>query len=325
MEKQNFISTDSFQLQERTAVILANMGAPDTEKEMKTFLKRMFRDKAIIYAPALVRLLVSEMISTFRYKSSWQKYMLIGGSPLQKSMNAIASDFQKKLPDNFSVHPVYSYSAPFIEQRIKELYADGIRQFFVLSMYPQASFSTSGSVASSLQSIKNNFRDIRFKFIEDFYDNKLFVQYWVDLIRAKKDLEGYQKPFLLFSAHAIPQSFIERGDQYAAKMEKSAQLIANQLGLAYGLSYQSKIGPTNWTKPYTLDKLTELSENDVDEIIVVPLSFVNENLETRYDLDTELIPFSQNKLKIKNICRVEIPVSDGKLVSMFQNFITSTK
>ncbi len=310
---------------ERTAVILANMGAPGSEKEMKTFLKRMFMDKAIIYVPLPVRILLSAFISNLRYKSSWRKYMQIGGSPLQKSMNSISGDLQQLLSSNYPIYPVYSYSEPFIENKLRELYGEGFRQFFVISMYPQSSFSTVGSVLTSLQKFERDFQDIRLHYVEDFYNDASFIQYWSDLIRGKINIEGYAKPFLLFSSHAIPQSFVDRGDIYCTKSEESARLIADQLGMPYCVSYQSKIGPTNWTKPYTVETLLELSKNNVNEIIIVPLSFINENLETRYDLDVELIPYAKNVLKIKNISRVEIPMSDQTLVKMFHRFITSTK
>lgn len=303
------------------AVLLANMGAPVSEKEMKFFLKRMFNDKAIIYAPAWVRLLVSTVISNVRYKSSWKKYLQIGGSPLQKSMDKTAEDLKLLLDDNYLVSSVYSYSEPFIGTKIKELYELGIKDITVVSMYPQASFSTTGSVQTTLDKMQCRYNDIKFCFIEDYFDNELYIDSWVELIKKKATQMNYKNPYLLFSSHAIPESFIKRGDLYTKKMEKSAGMIAEKLNLPYSLSYQSKIGPTAWTRPYTIDQLNELHSKEVNEIIVVPLSFINENLETRYDLDSELIPYGLNELGIKDICRVAIPESNLILVKMFYNFI----
>jgi ferrochelatase len=304
-----------------TAVLLANMGAPDSEQEMKVFLKRMFNDKAILYTPYLVRTFVSTLISNVRYKSSWKKYQQIGGSPLQNSMDKTAEELQQLLGSHCLVSSVYSYSKPFIHNKVSELYAQGIRHFEIISMYPQTSYSTTGSVQASLDSLKEKFHDIQFRFIEDYFDHPLFIAYWEKLISKKIKNENYQKPHLLFSAHAIPQSFVKRGDKYAQKMDKSAKLIAEALNLPYGLGYQSKIGPIEWTRPYTTDLLNELHSKGIDELIVVPLSFVNENLETRFDLDTELIPYAKNELKMEKICRIEIPLSDATLVKMFYSFI----
>ena len=312
---------ENIHLNQKRIVFLANMGAPDSEKEMKVFLKRMFNDKAILYAPDFVRAFASTFISNVRYKSSWKKYQLIGGSPLQNSMDKTAADLEQLLGADYAVSSVYSYSAPFLFDVVSELYAQGIRYFEIMSMYPQASYSTTGSVQASLDQLKAKFHDIQFRFIEDYYDHPLFIDYWTQLIAEKIRQENYSNPYILFSSHAIPQSFIKRGDTYAQKMEKSAKLIAGVLNLPYGLGYQSKIGPIEWTRPYTIDLLNELHNEGIDELIVVPLSFVNENLETRFDLDTELIPYAKNKLKIKKICRVEIPASDATLVKMFKGFI----
>jgi ferrochelatase len=305
------------------AVLLANMGAPVSEKGMKVFLKRMFSDKAILYAPAFVRSVVSTLLSNVRYKSSWKKYLQINGSPLQRSMEKMASDLQQLLSNEYIVNAVYSYSEPFIEEKIAELYRQGIREMWVISMYPQASYSTTGSVQTSLDKMQNKYNDIRFRFIEDYFDNELFIDYWKKLISDKIAEMKYTQPYLLFSSHAIPRSFIDRGDLYTEKMNTSARLISESLGWKYSLSYQSKIGPIEWTKPYTSDYLKELSKKGIDEIIVVPLSFINENLETRYDLDTELIPYGLNTLGIKNICRITLPDSSPYLVKMFREFINS--
>lgn len=118
------------------AVLLANMGAPVSEKDMKVFLKRMFSDKAILYAPTFLRFIVSSIISNLRYKSSWQKYLKIGGSPLQKSMDKMTADLQVLLSEDYVVSSVYSYSEPFIEEKIAELYKLGIKNITVISMYP---------------------------------------------------------------------------------------------------------------------------------------------------------------------------------------------
>ena len=305
------------------AVLLANMGAPVSEKGMKVFLKRMFSDKAILYAPAFVRSVVSTLLSNVRYKSSWKKYLLINGSPLQRSMDKMAVDLQQLLSNEYIVNAVYSYSEPFIEEKIAELYRQGIREMWVISMYPQASYSTTGSVQTSLDKMQNRFNDIRCCFVEDYFDNEFFINYWKELIRDKMAEMNYTQPYLLFSSHGIPRSFIDRGDLYTEKMNTSARLISESLGWKYSLSYQSKIGPIEWTKPYTIDQLKALHTKGINEIIVVPLSFINENLETRYDLDTELIPYGLNTLGIKNICRVTLPDSNPYLVKMFRGFIKS--
>lgn len=302
------------------AVMLVNMGAPDSEKEMKSFLKRMFSDKAIMYAPAIVRFVFSNIISRVRYKSSWKKYESIGGSPLLQSMEAYRSMLQNQLNDKYIVRSDYSYSRPFINDEIKNLYLHGIREFIIISMYPQSGFSTTESVKSELNQLQKVCTDAKFNFVENYFDHPSFIQFWINQIKTKIENVGYSSPFLLFSSHAIPQSFVDRGDTYTQQLEVSAKLISNQLDLKYKLSYQSKIGPVSWTNPDTREYLKMLKNNNINEIILIPLSFINENLETKYDLDSDLIPYAVNELGIKDICRVQIPLVDENLIKMFVKF-----
>ncbi len=305
----------------KTAVLLVNMGAPVSEQGMRLFLRRMFRDRAIIQSPAPVRYLFSELVSRIRYKSSWRKYLSIGGSPLLVSMNKTASGLRKMLGSRYVVVCAYSYSEPFIGNEIADLAMDGIDDFIVISMYPQGSFSTTGSISAVIDKARASFPEIQIRFVEDYSDHPLFVRFWTKQIKAKMEEAGYKNPFLLFSAHAIPRKLVEQGDSYTQKTGKSAELIAGALDLPYGVGYQSKVGPVSWTRPSVAEQLKKLSVRNVDEIILVPLSFVNENLETSYDLDTELIPYAINKLKIRNISRVRIPESDENLLEMYLGFI----
>lgn len=305
----------------KTAVLLVNMGAPVSEQGMKVFLRRLFRDKAIVQAPEPVRRLLAATVSRMRYKSSWRKYLTIGGSPLLNSMNKTAAELQKLLSSNYQVRCAFSYSVPFIENEITELTLDGFEDFVIISMYPQSGFTTTGSIAAVLKRIQETNNGLRIRFVEDYHDNPFFVQLWTNLIIRKIAETGYRHPILLFSAHAIPQSGIKRGDSYPLRIQKSAQLIADALNLPYRVGYQSKLGPVKWTEPSTSEVLKKLSANNASEIIIVPLSFVNENLETCYDLDIKLIPYSINILKIGKICRIHIPESDNTLVRMYRSFI----
>jgi ferrochelatase len=274
----------------------------------------MFNDKAILYAPDFVRAFVSTLISNVRYKSSWKKYQLIGGSPLQNSMDKTAADLEQLLGGDYAVSSVYSYSTPFLF----DVFRNFTQRVYIFRNHVDvsaASYSTRQR-AGSLDQLKAKFHDIHSIYRRLLRSSVLCL--WTNIIAEKIRQQNYNNRIFLFSSHAIPQSFIKRGDTYAQKMEKSAKLIAGALNLPYGLGYQSKIGPIEWTRPYTIDLLNELHNEGIDELIVVPLSFVNENLETRFDLDAELIPY-EKKMKIKRLCRVEIRM-DASLVKNVQRF-----
>ena len=300
-------------------ILLANMGAPNSLSEMRTFLKSMFMDKSILYAPKFVRVIVSSLISTVRYRSSWQKYVLIGGSPLQASMQHMAADLQNLLGDNYKVESVYAYSAPFIEPKLIELAQKTVDEICVISMYPQASYSTTGSVQMSIDKVKAIYPNLNVRFVEDYFAHPLFVEYWSDLIVKAAANAGFEQPHVVFSAHAIPQSFVQRGDQYCQKLETSTALIAQQTGFKCSLCYQSKIGPIAWTRPYTEDFLRTLPANEA--VLLAPLAFVNENLETAYDQDYDIVPFAKSKLGMTKIARVVLPSSHEILIRMFKQFV----
>ncbi len=300
-------------------ILLANMGAPNSLGEMRIFLKSMFMDKSILYAPKFVRLIVSSLISTVRYRSSWAKYELIGGSPLQASMQHMAADLQKLLGNAYEVECVYAYSAPFIEPKLMELAQKTKDEICIISMYPQASYSTTGSVQMSIDKVKAIYPNINVRFVEDYFVHPLFVDYWSNLLVKAAAEAGFEQPHVVFSAHAIPKSFIKRGDQYCQKLEASTALIAQQTGFKCSLCYQSKIGPIEWTRPYTNDFLKQLSPNE--QLLMAPLAFVNENLETAYDLDSDIVPYAKKTLGIKNIARVVLPSSDDVLIKMFKQFV----
>jgi len=304
-----------------TGVLLVNMGSPTSQKEMKHFLFRMFCDRAILPFSKIQRYLLALMISRFRYKKSWKKYVLIGNSPLKESMNALGNALSVELGPDYTVVSAYSYSSPTIRQAVEEFIKKGITSIKVISMYPQSSFSTTGSVRDTLAKIEKKHPTIGISIAESFSGDKNFIAYWVGLIQDIIKKNGYDRPVLLFSAHAIPVYQLGKGDTYVEEIKASAFCIANACGIPYELSYQSKIGKVKWVGPDTKDCLKEMKNEGIDQVILIPLSFINENLETLYDLDTEIIPYGKNSLGFKDICRVHIPSTHPLIIETFRKIV----
>ncbi len=301
-----------------TTVILANMGSATSEAEMKSFLQRMFLDKAIIPAPYPVRLMLSCLISRTRYKKSWGKYKLIGGSPLVKSMNSIQQDLQMALGADYKVLNAYSYSEPQLTAYLKK---EADNKTIVVPLYPQASISTTGSVETEVQNFTKKHKDSNIRITEDFYQNKAFINYWSELIQETLQKEKMQDAHLVFSAHSIPEKYVEKGDQYAKKVRASAKLIAEQLGLPYSVGFQSRIGKMKWVCPDTQELLHKLVKTEKKQLLLVPIAFVNENLETRYDLDIEIMPAVQKRYPDLHIARAIIPDSHPQLINCLKEKI----
>ena len=304
-----------------TGVLLVNMGSPSSQKEMKHFLFHMFCDRAILPFPKIQRYFLAFMISRIRYKSSWKKYVLIGSSPLKESMNALEKALSVELGPEYTVASAYSYSSPTIRQAVEEFITKNITSIKVIPMYPQSSYSTTGSVRDMLAKIKKKHPAIRISIAEAFSGDKNFIAYWVSLIQDTIREYGYDRPVLLFSAHAIPVYQVEKGDTYVDEIKSSAFCIAKACGIPYEVSYQSKIGKVKWVGPDTKDCLQEMKTEGTDQIILIPLSFINENLETLYDLDTEIIPYGKTSLGFKDICRVHIPSTHPQIIETFRKIV----
>jgi protoporphyrin/coproporphyrin ferrochelatase len=292
------------------------MGAPDSLSDMKTFLQRMFCDPNIIPLKKPLRYLVAWIISTARHKKSWAKYQLIGGSPLKKSCNEIALELQKST--NTETFVAYSYSNPSINEVLETMNIKGITEITVLPMYPQWSFSTTRSVLQDIERVMP--KSITYRLIKEYYTEPLFIQFWVKQIQKTIDSTGVKNPTLVFSAHSVPQYHIDQGDSYEKAIHESGKLIADSMNLPYHVSFQSKIGRMKWVEPATITMLKNLSFDGVEEILIIPISFLTENLETLYDIDTEIIP--QFKSTFKTIEKVSLVDSAENLIPLFQN-ITS--
>lgn len=297
------------------------MGSPLSRKEMREFLFNMFTDKAILPFPTLPRTLLALMISTLRSPGSWKKYELIGGSKLMQSMALINEQLSLAIGDDYVVTSAYSYSRPSIRQGVETLRAKGITDIRVITMYPHSAFSTTGSVTTDLNKVKKLYPELRMTELGTYGEDEHFIAYWVDIIQKAMDKNGYKKPTLVFSAHSIPQYNVDDGDTYVEEIKSSARIIAEKLGVAHRVAFQSKIGRIKWVDPDTKDCLKAMKAEGIDEIMLVPISFTNENLETAYDQGCEIMPYGKDELGFQYICRVEIPASHPELIATLKNLL----
>ena len=289
-------------------VLLVNMGGAKSSKELKTFLLNMFRDPHILPFGKFTRNLLSIIISNVRYKKSWIKYDMIGGSPIIDATTQTMLALQKKLGANFSVKIAFSYSSPFINQSLESYISESINEVTVIPLYPQASFTTTSSVEHDVYDAALKTSGIKIHFIKEFYQREGFVNFWTSLISEHTRKNDYSDPCLLFSAHSIPAFQVNKGDTYPQAIESTARAIADRSGCRYELAYQSGMSSGKWIGPDIKNSLKRLAEKDTDEIVIIPVSFVNENLETLYDIDYEIIPYGRMEAGIEHISRVEIPV-----------------
>ncbi len=308
----------------KKAVILVNLGGPSNLDEVKDFLYNLFSDPDIFPLPSLLQQTLAKAIAHFRTPKSKEYYKKIGGkSPILDETKKQAVSLQKELGDEFYVTIAMRYSNPSIENAIDEILAKDIGNIIFFPLYPQFSFSTTLSAINELKRvIKRKKSAFDIKVVRNFYNHSMFISSWVELIRKylkEKD------DFILFSAHSIPQSMIEKGDTYQIEVEETVKTITNMLDhQSYKLAYQSKVGPTKWLEPFTEDILIELGRNRVRRVILVPISFVCEHSETLYELDIQSKEIAM-KAGIKEYIRVETPGTHPTFIKALADIVKSEK
>jgi len=302
-------------------VLLVNMGGPSTPEELKNFLSRMFKDPAILPFGKPFRHLLSFIISRTRYKKSWKKYQLIGGTPLVKATIKTSAELQHALGEYFSVKYAFSYSSPDIRQVLTDFKKEGISEVTVLPLYPQSSYTTTSSVKADLMEVTDADPFFRLKIAEEFYNHPGFIAYWTQLISKHIADQSIENPTLVFSAHSIPEYHVLNGDTYPQGIVNSSTLIATKLGMHYEVAFQSGMRRGKWIGPDLREHLKTMADEGVDNLVLIPVSFVHENLETRYDLDHELIPFAKDVLGFTNVTRVHLPEADPLLVGMLADIV----
>ncbi|ACK70590.1 Ferrochelatase [Gloeothece citriformis PCC 7424] len=283
----------------RVGVLLLNLGGPDRLEDVRPFLFNLFSDPEIIRLPVpWLQKPLAWLISTLRSRKSQENYLQIGGgSPLRKITEAQAEALEKRLEEighSVQVYIGMRYWHPFTEEAIARIKRDRIQKLVILPLYPQFSISTSGSSFRVLEEIWKqdpSLKQIEYSLIPSWYDNPGYLEAMADLI--SQELGQYSNPdtvHIFFSAHGVPQSYVdEAGDPYQKEIEECTRLIMKTLNRPndYTLAYQSRVGPVEWLKPYTEDALKELGEQGIKEILVIPISFVSEHIETLQEIDIE--------------------------------------
>ncbi len=299
----------------RIGVLLLNLGGPDKIEDVRPFLYNLFSDPEIIRLPVkALQKPLAWLISTLRASKSQENYLEIGGgSPLREITEAQAKALETKLKlmgQDAKIYIGMRYWHPFTEEAIAQIKNDGINKVVILPLYPQFSISTSGSSFRVLEekwSSDQALQGIKYTLIPSWYNHSGYLQSMADLIAQELDkFPNPEQVHVFFSAHGVPVSYVEEaGDPYQQEIEACTRLIMQTLGRPnqYTLAYQSKVGPVEWLQPYTDDALKELGAEGIEDLVVVPISFVSEHIETLQEIDIEYREVAE-EAGIKNFQRV---------------------
>lgn len=277
---------------QKTAVILFNLGGPDTLENVKPFLFNLFNDPAIIGLPNPFRWLLAKVISGKREKKAQSIYAEIGnGSPIVLNTNTQATALEKKLQQQgkAKVFVCMRYWHPMTKEvvdQVKDYQPDNV---ILLPLYPQFSTTTTGSSVKEWHKWAHNILGkIPTHTICCYPTQKNWIASVSSLI--KNAYETASSPArILFSAHGLPEKIIAKGDPYQWQVEQTTQAVIKTLGienLDYVNCYQSRVGPLKWIGPSTEEEIKRAGQ-DEKAIILVPIAFVSEHSETLVELDIE--------------------------------------
>ena len=280
----------------KIAVVLFNLGGPQSLSEVRSFLFNLFYDRNIINLANPLRLIFATLISFFRKSKAIEIYKhLDGRSPILKETKIQASSLELMLNENgknqYKVFIFMRYSKPSAKYTVKDVIEYNPDKIILLPLYPHYSTTT------TLSAIQHwNYYIKKSKFLTPtsticcYYNNENYIKAQCKLIIEKyQKAQNYGLPRILFSAHSLPLSIIEQGDPYQHQIEQNVSLIIKSLNiplLDYKICYQSKVGPVKWLEPSTLSEINQAKKDDVP-IVLVPISFVSENSETLVELDIE--------------------------------------
>lgn len=309
-------------------VVLMNLGGPTSEDNIKTFLYNLFRDEDIIrLGGGFLQDSLAGFISTIRSKKIVENYQEInyctkgctgskhcfnrknkvvstccspinGLTELQR--RSLEKHLKQELPEhNVKVYTAMRYWLPFATQTMEDIREDGIDHVVLLPLYPQFSWTTSGSSFRDWEVIRKkqhtldkhtNWREF---VVKEYYQNRDYQRAMnerIDEALARIPEEHRDKTHFVFTAHGTPLAEVRSGDPYTKQIEATVESVMEMRDYdrPYWLGYQSRVGPQKWTQPNTVDLVFRLIRYGIRHVVMIPVAFVTDHIETAMELNVEL-------------------------------------
>lgn len=280
--------------------MLLNLGGPDSLDAVEPFLYNLFSDPDIINFPLsfLFRERLAKLISSKRAPRVQEQYKKIGGkSPLKdhtlRQAELLESELNRRIPAKVVV--AMRYWHPFTEHAVETIAAEGIKKVILLPLYPHYSKATTKSSVTEWERQLEAFglaKELESELIESYYDHPAYIDALIG--RINEGLEAFpqdrrENVHLLFSAHGTPMKLVREGDPYSDHIRSTVSEVMGRGGYrnVHGLSFQSKVGPQKWLRPSTPETIKELGGKGVKDVLVVPVAFASDHLETLFEVGIE--------------------------------------
>lgn len=311
----------------RIGVVLMNLGGPTHEDNVRKFLYNLFKDEDIIkMGGGVTQDFFARIISKFRAPNVAKDYKAINGCPkgctgnnhcynrqnktistccspinglTESQRKALEKHFKTRMPEfDIKVYTCMRYWLPFADTIMDDMVRDGITHTVLMPLYPQFSWTTTGSSFRDWESVRKDkfgaktpWREYH---VKNYHLNEEYlkaVNYRIDEALEGMDEETRSKTHFIFSAHGTPLLEVRSGDPYTVEIKETmdAVMARRTLKNSYWLSFQSRVGPQKWTQPNTEELVKRHLQYGVRNFLMIPIAFVTDHIETLYELSVELV------------------------------------
>ena len=301
----------------KDVLFIMGMGGPYSIEAIEPFLFNLFSDRDIInfHVGNILQKFIAKKIAAKRSKKLSPEYLKMGyngASPQNIIHRRIFKALEKYYIDltgrQLMVIEANCYYHPFFDEALEVLKNTECNRVIFTTVYPQYSLTTVEACFNRLAKMYNISGSNKYKsvVIPYWYENEKYCKALSKRIlkAAEKLNKDIKDCHVLYSAHSVPMSYIEKGDPYPEHIKNHIYIINKMTGIkSFETAYQSKVGPVKWMQPAMIDILESYKDKNIDNIIIVPISFISDHIETLIELDEQLMPILKNAGK--NIVRIE--------------------
>jgi ferrochelatase len=314
----------------KTAIVLFNLGGPDSLESVEKFRVNLFSDPAIIRAPIFIRFWLARLIAGRSAKAAKANYALMDGkSPLLELTQAQAEALETKLNDpDTKCFVSMRYWHPFAAEVVAAVKAFAPDRVLLLPLYPQFSTTTTGSSLKDWreQAAKAGLI-VPMTTLCCYYDDSGYVDAIAALVReavthAQQKIAVGVTLRVLFSAHGLPESIVQKGDPYQMQIEASTRAVMarlEDLDVESVVCYQSRATPQTWISPSTIEAIEQAAADKV-AVVLVPIAFISDHIETLVELDVENAELA-HQLGVPGYFRAKVPNSDAKFIGALAGLV----
>jgi len=276
------------------AVVLLNFGGPETLEQVEEFIFQILSDPDTLQLPfpGWLQNRLARKIARRRAPDVREQYRAIGGgSPLVAATAQLAKSLETELRARGHALPLFTahrYLPGWTTQTAQALTQQGVEHLLMIPLYPHYSRTTTGSSLKQLtQALAGAGWRGQAAAVDHYPDAPRYLEALGGRLKSTLSAEGLgsQDTLILCSAHGLPASYVRRGDPYRQDLERTVAGLEGAFpGWRFRLSFQSRVGPMEWLRPYTDEEIPRLAGEGFRHVVFLPLAFVNDHLETLHEI-----------------------------------------